>query len=67
MRLSVKHLRTNEYTHDDDEVPEGTPYGFWRIVEYTGRFWFPWPGLHHTREQAERAMHACLEKGYRPW
>jgi hypothetical protein len=64
MNLSIHHLRTNEYTHCEEEVPEGThngmkrprQYGFWRIVEHTGAGWFPWPGLYRTKKEAERAM-----------
>lgn len=60
MNLSVHHLRTNEYTHCEEEVPEGTQFGFWRIVEHTGAGWFPWPGLYQTKKEAERAM-ACAK------
>lgn len=60
MNLSVNYLRTNEYTHCEEEVPEGTQFGFWRIVEHTGAGWFPWPGLYETKKEAERAM-ACAK------
>lgn len=56
MTLSVKHLRLNEYTLCEDEVPEGTQYGFWRIVVHTGAGWFPWPGLYTSRERAEKVL-----------
>lgn len=56
MKLSVKHLAKNEYTHCYEEVPEGHRYGFWRIVEYTGAGWFPWPSLYTSKENAEKAL-----------
>lgn len=61
MRLTVKFLRTNPYTHDDVEVPEGTPYGFWRVCEHTGAGWFPWPGLYHGKADAETRVAAEME------
>ena len=61
MKLSIKHLRLNEYTHGDDEVGEGTKYGFWRIVEHTGAGWFPWPPLFSTRDAAEKELLKILE------
>lgn len=62
MQLTIAHLRQNEYTHCEEEVPEGTQYGFWRIVEHTGAGWFPWPGLYETRERAQRAMAKAVEE-----
>jgi hypothetical protein len=62
MRLSVKHLRMNEYSHTEDEVPPGTKYGVWRVVEHTNAGWFPWPGLYDSKAGAERAMKKALEK-----
>ena len=59
MNLSIIHLRTNEYTHCEEEVPAGTQYGFWRIGEHTGAGWFPWPGLYQTKKEAERAIQAA--------
>lgn len=56
MLLTIKHLRTNEYTHADEEVPPGTLYGFWRIVEHTGAGWFPWPDLFATEDAARSAL-----------
>lgn len=61
MRLSLKHLRLNPYTHCDDEVPEGTEFGFWRIVEHTGAGWFPWPHLFTSREAAEKKLARILK------
>lgn len=61
MKLSVKHLRTNDYTHDHEEVSEGTLYGFWRIVEHTGAGWFPWPTLYMTRTKAHDALQRALQ------
>ena len=55
-QFSVKHLRMNEYTHNEEEVPEGTMYGFWRVVEHTVAGWFPLPGLFVTRESAEASV-----------
>jgi hypothetical protein len=60
MRLTLKFLRLNDYTHCEDEVPEGTQYGFWRIVEHTGAGWFPWPGLYEDKERARAIMEAHL-------
>jgi hypothetical protein len=54
MKLSIKHLKTNEYTLCEEEVPEGTKYGFWRIVEHTGAGWFPWPELYTSEDDALR-------------
>lgn len=62
MKLSVAHLRLNEYTHCEEEVSEGTKYGFWRIVEHTGAGWFPWPGLYETRDRACKAMGEAMEE-----
>jgi len=56
MELSIKHLRTNPYTHDEEEVKPGTQYGFWRIIEHTGAGWFPWPSLYGSRREAEAAL-----------
>lgn len=56
MRLSVKYLRTNEYTHDHEEVPPGTLYGFWRVIEHTGAGWFPWPERYISKQKAEAQM-----------
>lgn len=56
MRLSVEHLTEDTYDHAPKIVPEGTIYGFWRVVEHTGAGWFPWPGIYTTREAAEKAM-----------
>jgi hypothetical protein len=66
MNLSIKFLRLNEYTHADDEVPPGTQYGFWRIVEHTGAGWFPWPRLFHTRERAQKALDVILKNAEPP-
>ena len=60
MQLSVKHLKLDPYNHNDVEVPEGTPYGFWRVVEHTGAGWFPWPGLYSSKARAERAVERAL-------
>ena len=60
MKLSIKFLRLNEYNLGEEEVPEGTQYGFWRIVEHTGAGWFPWPDLYMTREGAEKVMQKHL-------
>jgi len=60
MRFSLKHLKTNEYTHDDEEVPEGAEFGFWRIVEHTGAGWFPWPELYATEAAATDALDRWL-------
>lgn len=62
MKLSIKHLRTNEYTQNDEEVPEGTRYGFWRVIEHTGAGWFPLPGLFMTRADAELAKRRILDE-----
>lgn len=56
MKLSIAFLRTNEYNHCEEEVPEGTQYGFWRIVEHTGAGWFPWPDDFDTREAAQKRL-----------
>jgi len=61
VNLSVKHLRINPYNQNPEEVPEGTEYGFWRIVEHTGAGWFEWDGLYKTKEEAETAMKKALE------
>jgi hypothetical protein len=61
MKLAVKNIRINEYTQDDDEVPEGTRYAFWRIVEYTGAGWFAWPTLYRTREAAKERVESIME------
>jgi len=64
MKLSIHHLRTNPYTHCEEEVPEGTQYGWWRVVEHTGAGWFPWDGIYETRKKAEEAMEKALEREY---
>lgn len=61
MKLSVKYLRINPYNQNPEEVPVGTEYGFWRVVEHTGAGWFEWEGLHRTEEEAEAAMKRALE------
>jgi len=62
MRLSVKYIRINEYTHCPEEVPEETQYGFWRIIEHTGAGWFPWPDFYSTKEKAIEVMEKWLSK-----
>ena len=52
MKLSIKYLKTNPYNQYEEEVSEGTEFGFWRVVEYTGAGWFPWPEHYETKEQA---------------
>lgn len=52
-RFTVKHLALNEYTHCEEEVFKGHPYGFWRVVEHTGAGWFPWPNLYTTQQAAQ--------------
>jgi len=61
MRLSVKHLRTNPYNQNEEEVPEGTPYGWWRVVEHTGAGWFPWHGLYHSKASAEAMVKRIMD------
>lgn len=61
MRLTIKHIRTNPYNGNEEEVPEGTEYGFWRVVEHTGAGWFPRPGLYTSREEAESALGRIAE------
>ncbi len=56
MTFSIKHLRTNAYNHNHEEVPVGTPYGFWRVVEHTGAGWFPLPAHYTEKGQADRAL-----------
>jgi hypothetical protein len=63
MQLTVAHLRLDPYTHCEEPCPEGTEYGFWRVVEHTGAGWFPWPGLYTTKEAAEKAKSLALSKG----
>ena len=53
-QFTIKHLQLNEYTHCEDEVSEGTAYGFWRVVEHTGAGWFPLPAHHQDRAGADR-------------
>jgi hypothetical protein len=60
MKLSLKFLRLNDYTHCEEEVKEGTIYGFWRIVEHTGAGWFPWPGIYESRERAQKILDAHI-------
>lgn len=60
MKLAVKNLRINEHTQDDEEVPAGTRYSFWRIVEFTGAGWFPWPTLYPTREMAKERVEKIM-------
>ncbi|MHC4278219.1 MAG: hypothetical protein ACYSTI_13010 [Planctomycetota bacterium] len=55
MKLSIKNLRTCEYSQKVSEAPEGTEYAFWRIVEHTGAGWFPWPDLYTSQEKAWQA------------
>lgn len=61
MKLTIEHLRTNE-AGDHEEVPEGTLYGIWRIVEHTGAGWFPWPDAYASKEKAEEARAAYLRR-----
>ena len=63
MRLSVKHLRTNPYNQNEEEVPEGTLYGWWRVVEHTGAGWFPWEGIYETRDKAIARMNQAIAQG----
>ena len=56
MLISIQHLRINSYTHVPEIVPEGTEFGFWRIVEHTGAGWFPWPELYDTKKAAGLAL-----------
>ena len=58
-QLTIKHVRQNQYTHAEEEVPKGTAFGFWRIVEHTAAGWFPWPALYHTRKAASEALERC--------
>jgi len=62
MKLSIKHLRLNESNHNDEEVPEGAEFGFWRVVEHTGAGWFPWEAFYSTRKAAEKGMKRALSK-----
>ena len=63
MNLSVKHLRQNEYSRTEEEVPEGAQYGAWYVVEHTRAGWFPWPARYSTRDEAERARDRAIERG----
>jgi hypothetical protein len=54
-QFTTKYLRLNDYTFCDEEVPEGTEFGFWRVVEHTGAGWFPLPSLYSSKEEAKKA------------
>ena len=56
MLISIRYIRENTYTHVPEIVPEGTEFGFWRIVEHTGVGWFPWPELYYTKRAAGLAL-----------
>ena len=63
MMLSIKCLRANEYSHNEEKVSDGAEFGFWRVVEHTGAGWFPWPA-HYTTEGAANLARAAAWRRY---
>lgn len=61
MKLAVKNIRINVDTQDDEEVPAGTRFAFWRIVEFLGNGWVAWPTLYRTREVAKARVEVIME------
>ena len=62
MNLSVRFLKLDFYTHGPEEVPPGTHFGFWCIMETTGAGWFPWPARYTTKAVAEQALKTILAR-----